>query len=173
MRCNRNRWRISKALDTDGSLPPSLERHLQDCEACREFFRLSSSLPQKGKADLADLLSGDKADLSRRIIASLDQAPAPGRAERKRPPFLVPALSAALSVTLLALGLVLLRPSSPADISELNPLSEWKNAEAGLSSLAARVDSPYRTELANLRTSFVATAEFFRSFMDIGLGEEE
>jgi hypothetical protein len=35
------------------------------------------------------------------------------------------------------------------------------------------MDSPYRMELDNLRTSLNATADFLRSFLDIRLGEEE
>ncbi len=173
MLCPWNRWRISKALDTDRSLPSSLERHLQSCDACRSYFRFSTSLPQKSEADLAALLSADAGDLSTRILAGLD-GELPDRAGRKRRrPLLVPALSTALTVTAVLLGFFLLRPSPSPDLSQLNPLSEWKNAESSLSNLVVSLDSPYRTELENLRSSLSATAEFFRGFLDIRLGEEE
>ncbi len=173
MQCTWNRWRISKALDTDEPLSLSLERHLQGCESCREFFRFGSALPLKSKADLDTLLSSDTEDLGRRIITHLDQAPADKARGKRRIPLLVPAVSAALAMTVLVLSLVVFRPSPAADLSQLNPLSEWERAEAGLSSLVVSMDSPYRTELENLRSSLSATAEFFRGFLDIRLGEEE
>ena len=72
----------------------------------------------------------------------------------------------------LLLGFVLLRPPAP-DLSQLNPLTEWRSAESSLSGLVKNMDSPYRTELKNLQSSLNATAEFFRSLLDINLGTVE
>ncbi len=130
-------------------------------------------MPQKSKADLSNLLSADRGDLGRRILSKLDQAPADRPPDRRRSPLLVPAVSAALTVTVLVLGFIFLKPSASYDLSGFNPLSEWRNAESTLSSLIADMDSPYRTELGNLMTSVNATADFFRSFLDISLGDEE
>jgi len=173
MPCTWNRWRISKALDTDEPLSPSLERHMQGCDSCREFFRFGSSLPQKSQTDLNTLLSEDREDLDGRILTHLDLAPTDRTGGKNRFPLLVPAVSAALAMAVLVLGFVFFRPSPAADLSQLNPLSEWERAEAGLSSLVVSMDSPYITELENLRSSLSATAEFFRGFLDIRLGEEE
>jgi len=173
MQCTWNRWRISKSLDNDEPLSPSLERHVQRCDSCRGFFRFGSSLPQKSKADLGTLLSTHREGLHRRILTHLDQAPA-GRAKGKaRSPLLVPAVAGALSVTVLVLSFVYFRPSPAPDLSQLNPWSEWERAESSLSRLAVSMDSPYRTELENLRSSLIYTAEFFHGFLDIRLGEEE
>ena len=174
MPCTWNRWRISRALDTDKPLSSHLERHLQGCDACRGFFRFGSSLPQRSEADLFPLLSTDSGDLSRRILLHLDQAPAGGLEGRKRFPFeTVPAVAAALTLTVMVLSVIFLRPAPASDLSRLNPLSEWGKARSNLSGVLARMDSPYRTELENLRVSATAAADFFRSFLDIRLGDEE
>lgn len=173
MLCNWNRWRISKALDTGSPLPRSLERHLLGCEACREYHRFCSSLPHKGQTDLSTLLSTDTKDLSTRVLAGLDRAGDLRSEQKRRSPLRIPAFSAAVTVTALILGFILLRPPASPDLSQLNPLAEWRNVESTLSGLVKSMDSPYRTELENLRSSLNTTADFFRSFLDIRLGEEE
>jgi hypothetical protein len=173
MLCNWNQWRISKALDTGSPLPRSLERHLLGCEACREYHRFSSTLPHKGQTDLSTLLSTDTGDLSTRVLAGLDRAGDFRTEQRRRSPLRIPAYSAAVTVTALILGFVLLRPPASPDLSQLNPLAEWRSVESTLSGLVKSMDSPYRTELENLRSSLNTTADFFRSFLDIRLGEEE
>ena len=173
MLCNWNRWRISKAADTDSPLPRSLERHLLGCETCREFHRFSGALPQKARADLASLLSTDNQDLSARVLAGVGRS-VPERPEKKsgRHPLRLAAFSSAATVAALLLGFVLLRPPA-TDLSQLNPFPEWRSAKSSLSGLVKNMDSPYRTELKNLQSSLNATAEFFRSFLDINLGTEE
>ncbi len=174
MLCNWNRWRISKAVDTGSPLPKSLERHLQGCEGCREYHLFSSTLPNKAGTALVSLLSADTKDLSSRILTDLDGAAAQDSARKsRRSPFVIAAFSTAATMAALLLGFVLLRPPAPPDLSDLNPLGELRSAESTLSRLVKNMDSPYHTELENLGASLNATAEFFRSFLDIGLGTEE
>jgi len=174
MLCSWNRWRISKTVDTGSSLPKSLERHLQGCEGCRDYHVFSSTLPHKAGTDLVSLLSTDKKDLSSRILTGLDGAAAQETAlKSRRSPFAIAAFSTAATMAALLLGFVLLRPPAPPDLSELNPFGELRSAESTLSGLVKSMDSPYHTELENLGASLNATAEFFRSFLDIGLGTEE
>lgn len=172
MLCSLRKWHISKTFDTGKTLSHSLKRHMNTCHGCRDFFQVGQDLQQMSPDAFAAPSEADISHLPQRIMTSLQADPVSEKPDRKRP-FLIPALSSAAALVVFVLAVVVLIPSPSADLTLLNPLSQWGAAKSTVSSLWEDVQSPYQMEWENLKSSLNSAADFFLSFVDLPADIEE
>ena len=163
MLCIWHRWRISQALDSDKPLSPFLERHVRKCPSCRDHLQFSLYFADQAKKDLSSLMGAESLSPVSGILSRLDGAPAAKQRRSRLIP--VRALAGAgAGLAVLVLCLVLFLPFHNDGLTEFNPLSEWESAHSALRSALQKMDSPYRTELENIKTSLTSTADFLHRF---------
>jgi hypothetical protein len=118
MLCTLTRWKISNALDNDGSLSPMAKKHLERCSACTRYQKRLGTLDQT----LA-------------LGAPGARPPMPQKSKRLAPALLITGGLAA--ATALALALFVTRGSSDDTSASMPPRSrhsvsksEFANAKA-------------------------------------------
>jgi len=170
MLCIWHRWRISNALDSDKPLSPFLKQHIERCPGCRDHYQFSLYLADQAKKDLASLQETKTSTPVSSLLSQLDNTPEAAQGRRILIPGW-PLAGAAAGLAALALILVLFLPPRKGSLTAFNPLSEWDSAHSAVKSALEKVDSPYRTELENIKTSLTATAEFLHKFY-VSMGPE-
>ena len=172
MLCSLRKWRISKTFDTGKPLSHSLKRHMNTCRGCRDFFQVGHDLQHMPPYALDAPSEADISFMSQRIMTALQADPASEKPARKKT-FLIPALSSAAALVVFVLAIVVLIPSPSADLTLLNPFSQWGAAKSTVSSLWEDIQSPYQMEWENLKSSLNSATDFFLSFVDLPADIEE
>jgi predicted anti-sigma-YlaC factor YlaD len=168
---------ISQALDSGNDLAGVVDRHIQHCSACKDFYRLSQSLNHKLVREASGFLRESNDTLNEKIISALalDTRSAP-RLTKRRIRLPIPALAAALVVVAVTVGILLQTIPVNVDTSSkienpLNTLTELDIANISLKDIIGRVESPIESEMFYLKQSITSASEFLISCLDVKIGE--
>ena len=151
MMCFFRRLQIGYLADSGREVGPGLKRHLASCSACREWKRLQDMIGAQLRDGAGIALA--KSDLPDRIIAALPrdvQARAPSAG-----PVLFPGLAWAAGIACLFALLALLIVSDGPEKQVARETDSVSRAlqvvtAANPAALTARVEAPFRNELASL-----------------------
>ena len=168
MLCSLTKRMISRREDTGRPLPSGIERHLRQCQACREFDDFCASLRVKSGADFA---SPNRADAARdaRILAAL-KADDPRRAVETSPQKFVPVMAIVGLLAAVVTVSVWLATPRREPLPRLGAVINPERITA-LRTQIVSIDSPMKKEKDALDDVLSATVKFLVSRLDPGFGE--
>jgi hypothetical protein len=174
MLCFLYKWNISRALDTGKPLSRLTKRHLDGCESCRGFSRLSREMERRLTEEAASFLGDPTPEIGEKVrqsIAGLGPVPS---AHRTRPRFLSlrPALAAALLLVAVGVSIIWIARPQPAGMPRIDPLLDLKTGRADLLSAMEKAESPYQKEIQGLKRTLQSTAGYLAARFDINLGPD-
>ncbi len=175
MLCFVYKWLISRALDSGKKLPNLAARHLNRCQECRHFARLSESLASKLTLAGAVFRQGNHHVLNEKIISALVTQPIPRSTPKGR--FLpIPAFAAALVTLAAVVGIILLQviplPAPGPDKSLLNDLPRIAATKPPLQEIVGLIESPMETEMLGLEKSMKSALEHLLSCLNPTIGTQ-
>jgi len=173
MLCFFHKWNISRALDTEKPLSRLTKRHLAGCETCREFLRTGDRLAHRLTEDAASLLREARPGLgekARQAAGGFGMAGFPSRSRVRRTQ-LGPLLAAGVLLAVVAVSLIWMVRSRPAEMPPLDSLLKLDGPRAYLESALQRAQTPYNIEFRELKKTFQSTADYLAARFDTSLGE--
>jgi hypothetical protein len=177
MFCFLHKWMISRASDLGKELPGPVSRHIRRCRACREFARVSQSLPGRFARDVPGFLQESNHFLEEKMIAALAAQPVTGLPRKRR--FLpIPALSlaAALVILVVSAGIIFkiipFAAPGPIDKGEktIAQISESTLANISFTGIMGRMEASVEAEMRGLEKSVKSAAEHLASCLDFKIG---
>jgi hypothetical protein len=179
MFCSIHKWKISQAMDSGKPISNSVQKHLSNCDSCREYAELCTSLKPKFIQDKQAILQDFDDSLNKRIMASLPDKPElnpepgnRGHASKRsvRRPALIPSLAAALTVLVISIGILFILPRSKQtpSLGQISTIFSATSPEEVLS----KVESPLEKEYTELKRAFESTSKYLISSLDFRIGPQ-
>lgn len=168
MLCSIYKWEISRALDSGKPLSGRAKRHLCRCAACREFTRLGRELERRLTEDAATLLEDHGISLGEKVLSSIGrrvESPSFPKRGLSKPVLVAAALLAVISASLIWL----VRPRSEK-MPSLELLLKYDPPGVYLEKAVQKAESPYETEIQELKKALESSAEVLEASFSIGLG---
>jgi len=173
MLCSIYKLEISRALDSGKPLSGLAKRHLRRCSPCREFARFGRELEQRLTHDAATLLENHHVSLGERALSSLGrrtELPSIPRRILGKPVWVAAAVSAIFLVAIvLATRILFVTPRSDQTPS-LESLLKYEAPRVYLEKAAQKAESPYETEIQELKKALGTAAGIIEASLNIGLG---
>ena len=168
MLCSIYKLEISRALDSGKPLSGLAKRHLRRCSPCREFARFGRELEQRLTHDAATLLENHHVSLGEKVLLSLD-----GRTESPSVPKRIlwkPVLAAAGLLAVVSASLIWLVTARSHQMPSLESLLKYDAPGVYLEKAAQKAESPYETEIQELKKALGTAAGIIEASLNIGLG---